>query len=552
MNPLRFLCSPLLLAALGPCIAADLLVSGGPIYTGVADHPRVEALLIRGEKIVFAGDLDDARKQAVDARAIDLRGGAAYPGFVDSHAHLTDIGLRELTLNLEGVRSIDALVAALKDWAAAHPGTDPIRGMGWIETHWPEKRFPTRADIDRAVHDRAVFLERADGHAAIANSRALALGGVDAGSVDPPGGQILRDTAGEPTGMLIDGAMDLVRVKLPGLTPARHREALERAVALYASRGWTGVHNMSATRADVKVLEDLARTRKLPIRVDNYLDVHEADELLAKGPPKEAPGLVRVRGIKLYMDGALGSRGAALLANYSDAPGNGLLLIARDELARILKRARATHTQVATHAIGDRGNRLALDAYASAFGPDEEALRRARWRIEHAQILDLADIPRFGKLGVIATMQPSHAISDMYFAPARLGPARLEGAYAWRRLLDTGATIVAGSDAPVEKGDPRIEFYAATFRHDLQGHAGPDWHLEQAVTREEALRMLSAAPAFAVFREGELGTLEAGKLADVTILSADIMTAEPAKILEARPVMTIVGGTTVSARAATP
>lgn len=529
------------LAVLTPCAGADLLIYGGPIYTGDVDHPRVDALLIRGEKIVFAGALDQARRQAVDAKPIDLKGAAAYPGFVDSHAHLTGIGMRELTLNLEQVKSIESLVATLKDWATTHPGTDPIRGMGWIETHWPEKRFPTRADIDRAVSDRPVILERADGHAAIANSRALDLGNVDEKTLDPAGGQILRD-AGKPTGMLIDNAMELVLTRLPALTLAGRREALDRGVALYAARGWTAVHNMSATRDDVTILEELAKAGKLPIRVDNYLDRQEADDLLAKGPTHDSTGLVHVRGIKLYIDGALGSRGAALLANYSDAPGNGLLLTQPADLASILKRAQARNTQVATHAIGDRGNRLVLDAYANSFGTDTAALKRARWRIEHAQIVDLADIPRFGKLGVIASMQPSHAIGDLYFAPARLGPNRLDGAYAWRRLLDSGATIVAGSDAPVEKGDPLIEFYAATWRHDLEGRAGPDWHLEQAVTRAEGLRMLTAAPAFAVFRERELGTLTAGKIADVTIFSRDIMSAEPAQILGARPVMTIVGG----------
>ena len=543
-NNSGFLC--LLLAVLTPCAAADLLVYGGPIYTGDAKHPQVESLLIRGEKIVFAGALDQAKQQAADARPINLDGGAAYPGFVDSHAHLTGIGLRELELNLEGIASIDALVTALKDWAKAHPGSEPITGRGWIETHWPEKRFPTRADIDRAVSDRPVFLERADGHAAVGNSRALALGGIDAKTADPPGGKILRDESGQATGMFIDAAMDLIYGKLPALTLERRREALERGVALYAARGWTAVHNMSATREDVAILEALAKENKLPIRVDNYLDVQYADEVLAKGPSQDSTGLVHVRGVKLYIDGALGSRGAALLANYSDAPGNGLLLTQPEVFAQVLQRAKASNTQVATHAIGDRGNRLVLDAYATAFRPDTNALRHARWRIEHAQVVHPADISRFGTLGVIASMQPSHAIGDLYFAPARLGPGRLLGAYAWRWLLDTGATIVAGSDAPVEKGDPLIEFYAATYRHDLNGRAGPEWHLEQSVTRTEALRMLSAAPAYAVFRESELGTLEAGKLADLTIFSADIMKAEPAKILESRPVSTIVGGTVIS------
>jgi len=244
----------LLAAVLNPVVAEDLLISGGPIYTGDAKHPRVESLLIRGEKIVFAGALEQARRQAIDARPINLQGGAAYPGLVDSHAHLTGIGLREMELNLDQVASIEALATALKDWAKAHPGTDPITGRGWIETHWPEKRFPTRADIDRAVSDRPVFLERADGHAAIANSRALALGGIDAKSVDPPGGKILRDGTGVPTGMLIDAAMERVSGKLPELTLTRRREALERAVVLYAGRGWTAVHNMSATRDDVETI----------------------------------------------------------------------------------------------------------------------------------------------------------------------------------------------------------------------------------------------------------------------------------------------------------
>lgn len=536
----------LLMAVLTPCVAADLLISGGPIYTGDAAKPRVEALLIRGERIVFAGALEEARKQAVDAKPVDLEGAAAYPGFVDSHAHLTGIGLRELTLNLDQVTSIESLVAALKEWAKAHPGTEPIEGRGWIETHWPEKRFPTRADIDKAVSDRPVFLERADGHAAVVNSRALALGGIDAKSADPPGGKILRDASGEPTGMLIDAAMDRVIGKFPKLTDARRREALERAVALYAARGWTAVHNMSVAREDVAILEQLAKAGKLPIRVDNYLDLNHAEEVLAKGPRDDTTGLVHVRGVKMYIDGALGSRGAALLANYSDAPGNGLLLIQPDEFKRQLKRAKASNTQVATHAIGDRGNRLVLDAYAATFGADRNSLQRARWRIEHAQVIHPSDIARFGELGVIASMQPSHAIGDLYFAPSRLGPDRLIGAYAWRWLLDRGVTIAAGSDAPVEKGDPLIEFYAAMYRHDLQGRAGPDWHLEQAVTRAEALRMLTSAPAYAVFRERELGTLEAGKLADLTVFSADLLTVEPAQILKARPLMTFVGGMLVS------
>jgi len=506
-----------LLAFFTPCIAADLLISGGPIYTGDPAQPRVEALLIRGDKIVFAGDLEPARRQATDARPIDLAGAAAYPGFVDSHAHLTGIGLRELTLNLEQVGSIESLIATVKAWAVAHPGTDPIRGMGWIETHWPEKRFPTRADIDRAVPDRPVYLERADGHAAVANTRALALGKVDSKTRDPAGGQILRDAAGAPTGMLIDAATELVAAKLPGLTPARHREALQRAVELYAARGWTAVHNMSVTRADVQILRELENARKLPIRVDNYLDVQEADDLLANGEPHDANGLVRIRGIKLYMDGALGSRGAALLANYSDAPGNGLLLTQPDVLARILKRARAANVQVATHAIGDRGNRIVLDAYAAALGAD--AATDHRWRVEHAQIVDPKDFSLFAESGAFPSVQPTHAVSDQRWAESRLGKDRLAGAYAYKSLLQRCGMVALGTDFPVEQTNPYLTIQAAVNRTNADGEPIGGFLPKEALTIDECMKGMTLWPAYASFEETRLGTLEKGKDATFVILA---------------------------------
>jgi predicted amidohydrolase YtcJ len=251
---------------------------------------------------------------------------------------------------------------------------------------------------------------------------------------------------------------------------------------------------------------------------------------------------VNVRGVKLYMDGALGSRGAALLQPYSDAAGNGLLVTPVETIREFLNRARQRGVQVATHAIGDRGNRLVLDAYRDTFGEDRDGLRRARWRIEHAQVISPQDLPRFSQMGVIASMQPSHAISDLYFAPARLGPSRLAGAYAWKSLLNSGAIIAGGSDAPVEKGDPLIEFYAAAYRHDLQGAAGADWNPSEAVSREEALRMLTWGPAFAAFQEQERGTIEVGKRADVSCFSVDLMQAEFSAIPTAQAVLTISDG----------
>ena len=521
--------------------AADLLIHGGPIHLG-SGAPQAEALVTHDGKVAFAGPLAEARKAWPGAQDVDLKGAAAFPGFVDSHAHLMGIGFRELTLNLEGTSSAADLTARLKAWVAAHPGTDMIVGRGWIETHWPEKRFPTRADLDAASPDRPMSLGRADGHALVANSKMLALAGVTRATPDPAGGQILHDAAGEPTGMLVDNAKDLVESKLPPPSFAQKREAARHAVALYASRGWTGMDNVSVAAEDVTILKALAAAGELPIRVDNYLDLFEAGDVLTNGPTVDPSGLVHVDGIKLYMDGALGSRGAALLAPYSDAPGNGLLLTPANVIDQALVRARKVHAQVAIHAIGDRGNRLVLDAYEKAFADDPAALKASRWRIEHAQIVSAQDLPRFARLGVIASMQFSHAIGDLYFAPARLGPSRLKEGYAWRDMVTSGAHLTAGTDAPVEKGDPLVEFYAGSYRHDLKGFAGPDWGLDETLTREQTLAALTREPAYAVFREAEQGALTLGKVADISVFSKDLMTVPFAEIPTAHAVMTIVGG----------
>jgi predicted amidohydrolase YtcJ len=518
--------------------AGDILIHGGPIHTGVDKAPEAQAVLIRDKTILFVGDLATARARAAkDVRDIDLKGAAAFPGFVDAHAHLTGIGLRELTLNLDQTQSAAELVAAVKAHAAAHP-EGPIFGRGWIETHWPEKRFPTRADLDAAAPGRVVVLERSDGHAMVASSAALAKAGVTKDTPAPTGGQILKGPDGAPTGMLIDHAQALVAGVIPPPSEALKREALEKAGALYASRGWTGLGNMSVEAPDLALLTDLARQKKFLIRVDNYMDPSGAAEVLAKGPFEDATGLIRTRGIKLYMDGALGSRGAALLEPYSDAEGLGLQLTPHDKGVALMKQAKAVKAQVAMHAIGDRGNRMVLDWFQETLGGDTTA----RWRIEHAQIVADPDLPRFKTLGVIASMQPSHAIGDLYFAPARLGKARLHEGYRWKDMLDSGAIVAAGSDAPVEVGDPRIEFYAAVHRHSLTGFANADWHLEEAVSRRQALKMLTWAPAYAAFAEGQRGTLEAGKKADVTAFSKDLMTVAPAEILTAQTVLTVVDG----------
>jgi predicted amidohydrolase YtcJ len=532
-------------ALLGATMSAQadtVLISGGAIVIDAKGGGTAEAVVAVDGRITFLGKAAEAKALAKGARVIDLKGGFAYPGFTDSHAHLLGIGLREVTLDLAPVPSLKELQAALAAYAKAHP-SGPITGRGWIETHWPEKRFPTRFDIDAVVSDRPVFLERADGHAAVVNSAALKLGGIVRSTANPAGGRIERDAKGEATGMLIDAAMSLVEDEMPEPTAEFRRAALKRGVARVASMGWTGIHNMSVSADELAMQMELATAGALPIRIDNYLDADAGDQVLKSGPYQDATGRVRVRGVKLYVDGALGSRGAALLAPYSDAKTSGLILLQQRDMLSYLARAKTSGAQIAVHAIGDRGNRLVLDAFAKTFGA--RGGRELRWRIEHAQVVAPQDLPRFAKLGVVASMQPSHAISDLYFAPARLGPMRLKGAYAWKSLLASGATIVGGSDAPVEKGEALEEFYAAIYRHDRKGHAGDDWHLEEAVGRNEALAMFTSAPAYTVFHEREVGTLSIGKQADISVFSVDLLKATPAAIIAGRPLMTIVGGAVV-------
>jgi predicted amidohydrolase YtcJ len=539
------LLAPLALAAAEP---ADTIFWNGPIYTADAARPRVEAVAVRQGRIILAGDRAAAEALKGPATVIiDLRGATMFPGFTDAHAHLQEVGARELTLNLEGTPSIAALKEAIRGKVAVLPPGALIVGRGWIETHWPEGRFPTRQDLDEAAPDQPVILERADGHAVVVNSKALALTGIDRQTVPPAGGAIRKDEAGEPTGMIVDDAVPLVAKLIPEPTPEFKAQAFRAAFAYESGRGWTGVHSMSVPFDEVLMLEDFARRGEAGLRVYNAVTPEGADRLLAEGPRDVADGRIITRTLKFYMDGALGSRGAALFYKYDDDDGTGLIRMQKAQTLPVWEAALRKGIQVTTHAIGDRANHLVLDWYQEAFQAVPAAQRRVdppRWRVEHAQILALSDIPRFAALGVIPSMQPSHAIGDLDFAPKRLGDDRLAGAYAWASLIKAGAIIPGGSDAPVERGDPRIEFYAAVARKALDGHSGPGWHPEQAVDRATALKMFTVWPAYASFREKDLGAIHVGMRADFSVFSADFMTVPAPQILKAKALMTVVDGKT--------
>jgi len=550
MHARSILSLALLVLALRPAHAESLVLTNAKVYTANDSAPRAEAVVSTDGKITFVGSAADARAAApAGSRVIDLHGRTVLPGLIDAHAHLAGVGFRELDFNLEGTTGVADLQTKLKARAATKPKGTWVIGRGWIESRWSPPVFPTRQQLDAVAPDHPVVLERSDGHALVANSLALSLAHVDRTTPNPAGGEILKDAAGEPTGMLIDRAQALVNHLVPAATPEETAHALEVGAAREVKLGWTQVHAPGNSYAEAKLIERLIREGKIKLRVSDTLSGHTTDatRLMDEGATTDAlDGRFTLRGLKLYMDGALGSRGAALLEPYSDAPASkGLFLMSPEDIYPILVRALRTGIQIQTHAIGDRGNRTILDLYEKAFAAVPVAERKVaapRWRVEHAQIISPVDIPRFAKLGVIPSMQPSHAIGDFYFAPARLGPARLNGAYAWRSLIDSGAIVAGGSDAPVERGEPMIEFYAAVTRQSLDGFSNDDWHREERVTRAEALKMFTRWPAFAVFQEKDHGAIEVGMAADFTVLSADVMEIPEPEILKTTCVMTVIAG----------
>ena len=546
------------------------LFLNGNIYTGNERSPHAEAVAVESGRIVFVGSNDEGRAfQKNRGPVVDLMKRTVVPGLTDSHCHIFGIGEREMTLNLEGSDTREDFLNRIKERAARMEPGKWITGRGWIETFWQPPEFPTRDDLDRVVPDNPVWLTRADGHAAIANSAALKLAGIDGKTANPFGGEILKDKkTGEPTGMLLDNAQPLVAQKIPKPTEAEREQAFLRGVKREIELGWCEIQNAGSNPADVSLIRRAFESGKVKLRIYNavYGPGPAADALLRDGIiVNEGGRRFTQRTIKVVFDGALGSRGAALLAPYSDAPdSSGFLREKESDLVPLFENALRRGIQVETHAIGDRANRTILDLYEQAFrnvkanerqsgrknstDPLPSHLRDVRWRVEHAQILSPQDIPRFAKLGVIASMQPSHAIGDLFFAPSRLGTKRLEGAYAWKSLIKSGAIVIAGSDAPVERGEPLIEFYAAVTRKSPKGFSADGWHPEQAVSREQALKMLTQWPAYAAFEEKEKGSIEIGKSADFTVFSKDILKIPAPEILTTKCEMTVIDGEIVFER----
>ena len=532
------------------CIDADLILHRGNIYTGQTDQSFIGSIASKGAKITYVGKvLSDAEIACSDAEVINLNGKYVFPGFTDAHGHLKGIGYRELTLNLQGISSLNETLQVVRSYISTKEEGEWVIGRGWIDKVWPEKRFPSRWDLDSFSPDNPVILERADGHAVVVNSVVLELAGIDKSTQDPQGGFIEKDQTGEPTGLLVDMAMNLIADLIPKLSRDNDKEAFLEGINRNVSLGWTQIHVPGGTFDDISILNEIKSENNLLQRVYFMVsDGEPADRLLENGPIIDPEHFLTVRAIKMYADGALGSRGAALLEKYSDYDGKGVFIFLEDETKPRLSKALIKGIQIGTHAIGDHGNRVVLDWYEEAFTQakkNNELFISPRWRIEHSQNIKPEDQRRFVELSVIPSMQPSHAIGDLHFAVDRLGLERIDNAYAWRNLIDQGLIIAGGTDAPVEIGDPRIEFYAAVTRKDVDGYHGEGWNLHQRLSRLEALKMFTIWPAIASFEENIKGTIEVGKLADFSIFDQDLMSIPELAILESKNILTVVGGRVV-------
>jgi len=531
--------------------AADLIVTNARIYTVDDAHPFVSALAVRDGKVQFVGSVREAMLlRGPSTQVIDATGRTVIPGMVDAHAHLFGLGEFLRSIDLTDTRSFDEIVARVGSRTKETPAGRWVIGRGWDQNKWGDTRFPTHEALSRVSPNNPVVLTRIDGHALLANAAAMRAAGVTAATKDPAGGRIEHGANAEPTGLFIDNAMGLIDRVIPPMSHDEMRTAALAAIKESNRWGLVGLHDPGEPRDVLDLFEELAKAGTFSLRVYAMIgdDSAAIEHYFQRGPQNALyDSHLWIRSIKLYADGALGSRGAALLDPYTDDPKNsGLLKSTPEHLRDVSTRALQHGFQVATHAIGDRGNRIALDTYESALKAVPTVDHR--FRIEHVQVLDHADVPRFAQLGVIPSMQAVHQTSDMYWAATRLGYARTFGAYAWRSLLNTGVIIPNGSDFPVERVNPLFSFHAAVSRQDDNNWPPGGWFPEQKMTREEALKSMTIWPAYAGFQEQTMGSLSTGKLADFVILDRDIMVIPESEILGTSVLATYIGGRVVYER----
>jgi predicted amidohydrolase YtcJ len=530
-----------------------VLIHNARIHTFDAGNTVLEsgAMAFSGAgEILGIGDNGPMLQAFSGADRIDMDGRTVLPGLIDSHGHLYGLALSFTRANLVGTRGKADVLNRLKEFEENLHAGEWLLGRGWDQNDWPEQIFPSRADLDAEFPGRPVWLERIDGHAGWGNSLAIAQADADlVGDWQPEGGFIHRDAGGEPTGIFVDGAMALIEQAVPGTSAELAETALDLATQTLVSLGLTGVHDPGVDRKVIGLYQKKIAQESFPLRVYAMADgMNETlDWLCREGPVNDPSGRLVIRSVKLYADGALGSRGAALLDDYSDDEGNrGLKFLSQEELESALRRIMSCGLQAGVHAIGDGANRQVLDAYENILAefPDNPG----RHRIEHAQILHPGDIPRYAELNVIAAMQPIHATSDMYWADERLGRDRLAGAYAWKGLLDSGARLAFGSDFPVEEVNPMLGIFAAVSRQDLEGWPAGGWLPRERVSREEAIRAFTLDAAWSGFMEEQTGSLETGKRADFIVLDREIMQVPVEERPEIRVEETWVDGIRVFSR----
>ncbi|MBZ5534348.1 MAG: amidohydrolase [Acidobacteriia bacterium] len=543
--------------------SADTVLLNGNIYTMNSKSPHEQAIAIQGEKILFVGTNEGAtRFKGPKTEVVDLEGKTVIPGFIDAHGHFIGLGESLQRLSFVETRSYAEVVAMVRLKVTESPRGEWVQGRGWDQTRWPVKDFPDHRELSAVSPDNPVWLTRVDGHAGLANARAMEIAGITRQTPDPPGGRIVRDEkTGEPTGVFVDNAMSLVGRHIPPLTRDQIKRAALRAIQKCLSDGLTEVHDAGVGGETLEVYKELIGERRFDFRVYAMI--------MATGSPLNSPAALTldaylktgpligyggnrltVRSLKIVADGALGSRGAAMLEPYSDDPKNtGLMVTPKEAIYAWAKKATDGGFQVNTHAIGDRANRIWLDVVES-LEKENPKVNQLRLRDEHAQILALNDLPRFAILHVIPSMQPTHCTSDMRWAEQRVGPERIKGAYAWRSLLKTGVRIAAGSDFPVENPNPLWGFYAAITRQDQSGWPTAGWFAQERLTREEALRSFTLDAAYAAFEENLKGSIQEGKLADLVVLSHDIMKIEPQLILRTEVEKTFLGGKLVYGKVA--